>query len=182
MNISKILKCSKNGNNQVCVYSFETPVGKIVAGADDDFLYVVIFEDSKNVEKTFQAISKKLSCHFVEEKNKILDQFESEIKEYFAGDLQKFTLPIKTLGSEFQKDVWDKLLAIPYGSTHTYGELAKVMGRPASHSRAVGAACGANAHLLVIPCHRLVASGSNGGFSSGLDRKEWLLNHEKKFS
>ncbi|XP_050350576.1 methylated-DNA--protein-cysteine methyltransferase [Nymphalis io] len=182
MNISKILKCSTNGNNKVSVYSFETPVGRIIAGADDNFLYFVIFEDSKNFERTIQAIAKQLTCNFVEEKNKILDQFESEIKEYFAGDLHKFTIPIKTLGSEFQKDVWDKLLEIPYGSTKTYGELAKDMGRLASHSRAVGAACGANAHLLVIPCHRLVASGSNGGFSSGLDRKEWLIKHEKEFA
>lgn len=72
-------------------------------------------------------------------------------------------------------------MELPYGSTSTYGEIAKALGRPASHARAVGAACGANAHLLVIPCHRVVASGSKGGFSCGLNRKEWLLNHEKKF-
>ncbi|CAH2096063.1 unnamed protein product [Euphydryas editha] len=154
----------------------------MIASADDDFLYMVMFEDSKNIEKTFHIRAMQLSCYFLEEKNKLLNQFENEVKDYFEGKLHRFSIPIKTFGSEFQKDVWDKLLEIPFGSTHTYGSLAKMMGRPASHSRAVGAACGANAHLLVVPCHRLVASNSNGGFSCGLDRKEWLLKHEKKFS
>ncbi|CAH2048676.1 unnamed protein product, partial [Iphiclides podalirius] len=86
------------------------------------------------------------------------------------------------LQEDFQKEVWNKLLELPYGSTTTYAELAKALGRPASHARAIGAACGANLHLMVIPCHRVVASCSKGGFSCGLDRKEWLLKHEKKYS
>lgn len=80
-----------------------------------------------------------------------------------------------------EQEVWTKLQEMPYASTQTYGELAVTIGRPGS-ARAVGAACGANAHILLIPCHRLVASGSNGGFSCGLDRKEWLLHHENKHS
>ncbi|XP_045448032.1 methylated-DNA--protein-cysteine methyltransferase, inducible [Melitaea cinxia] len=183
MGISETLKkYSKAGNNKVFVHSFEIPLGKMIAGADDDFLYFVIFEDSKNIENTFEMIAAKLNCSFLEEKNKLLNQFENEVKDYFEGKLKKFTVPIKTFGSQFQKEVWDKLLEIPFGSTHTYGSLAKIMGRPVTHSRAVGAACGANTHLLVIPCHRLVASNSNGGFSCGLNRKEWLLKHEKKFA
>lgn len=78
------------------------------------------------------------------------------------------------------QEVWKKMKEVPYGSTQTYGDLAKSIGRSASHSRAVGAACGANGHVFVIPCHRIVASNSKGGFSSGVDRKEWLLLHEKK--
>lgn len=78
--------------------------------------------------------------------------------------------------------MWDKLLQLPYGSTLTYGDLAKALGRPASHSRAVGAACGANSLLLVVPCHRLVASGSKGGYNSGVDRKSKLIELEKSYS
>lgn len=78
--------------------------------------------------------------------------------------------------------MWNKLLEVPYGSTNTYGDLAKLLGRPASHARAVGSACGANSHILLIPCHRLVSTASKGGFSCGIDRKEWLLKHEKKFA
>lgn len=72
-------------------------------------------------------------------------------------------------------------MELPYGSTQTYGQLAKALGRPPTHSRAVGAACGANGLLLVVPCHRLVASGSKGGYNSGVDRKDKLIEHEKKW-
>ena len=70
-------------------------------------------------------------------------------------------------------------MELPYGSTQTYGELAGAIGRPLSHSRAVGAACGANFLLLVVPCHRLVAAGSKGGYNSGVDRKAKLIELEK---
>ncbi|XP_034832341.1 methylated-DNA--protein-cysteine methyltransferase [Maniola hyperantus] len=185
MNLSEILiRNSKDGDTDKLVYvhTFKSPVGNIIAGVDQDFLYFVCFEDSKNLDKIFKTVSKKLSCEFIEGKNKILKILEYEIQEYFDGKLKRFTVPIKTFGSEFQKEVWDKLMEIPYGTTQTYGTLAQEMGRPASHSRAVGAACGANAHVLVIPCHRLVATGSKGGFSCGVDRKEWLIKHEKQFA
>ncbi|GBP59389.1 Methylated-DNA--protein-cysteine methyltransferase [Eumeta japonica] len=121
-------------------------------------------------------------CNFIEnEKNEVQDIFEQELKAYFNGNLFTFTVPVKMWGSEFQKEVWSKLQESSYGYTQTYSELAKTMGRPASHARAVGGACGANAHVIVIPCHRIVATGSKGGFSCGLDRKEWLLEHEKKY-
>lgn len=104
MGISETLKkYSKAGNNKVFVHSFEIPLGKMIAGADDDFLYFVIFEDSKNIENTFEMIAAKLNCSFLEEKNKLLNQFENEVKDYFEGKLKKFTVPIKTFGSQFQK-------------------------------------------------------------------------------
>ncbi|XP_028158098.1 uncharacterized protein LOC114351191 [Ostrinia furnacalis] len=171
-------------NNSECsvyYYTFDSPLGDITAVADDSYLYMVCFEDSKNNESTIKSISKKLSCSFVEEKNEVLIKFEEELAAYLDGKLKKFTVPLKMIGTDFQKDVWKKLLKMPYGSTQTYGDLAKSLGRSASSSRAIGAACGANPHLLVVPCHRLVASNAKGGgFSSGVDRKEWLLNHEKK--
>lgn len=105
MGISEILKkYSKSGNKKVVnVHSFELPVGKMIAGADDDYLYFVVFEDSKNIEKTLVMIAAKLNCSFLEEKNKLLNQFENEVNDYFEGKLQKFTVPIKTFGSQFQK-------------------------------------------------------------------------------
>ncbi|CAG4987068.1 unnamed protein product [Parnassius apollo] len=160
---------------------FDSPVGKIIGAADENYLYVVSFEDSKFFERKLQTLAEAINCYYIEGKNHVLQKLESELKQYFDGEIKKFTVSIKTIGSDFQKEVWNKLLEIPYGSTHTYGDLAKALGRPASHARAIGAACGANAHLLVIPCHRLVATGSKGGFSSGVDRKEWLIHHEKKF-
>ncbi|KAI8436927.1 hypothetical protein MSG28_010353, partial [Choristoneura fumiferana] len=148
-------KYSNKSSKIVYVTTIESPIGELVAAADEEYLYTVIFEDSKAFDKTFKILSEELSCSFKEQKNDVLKQFEEELKSYLSGNLKKFTVPIKTYGSDFQKEVWNKLLEIPYGSKQSYGDLAKSMGRPASHSRAVGAACGANAHLVVIPCHRL---------------------------
>ncbi|KAJ2949199.1 hypothetical protein O0L34_g6144 [Tuta absoluta] len=181
MSLSKYLsKYFKEAGPTVCACEMDTPVGKVIAVADDDFLYIVSFEDSKNFEKKLQAVADELSCKFVEKQNSLLLKFELELKLYFEAGSKEFTIPLKTIGSGFQKEVWQKLLELPYGSTQTYGDIAKALGRPASHSRAVGAACGANAHLLVIPCHRVVATNTKGGFTSGVDRKEWLLKHEKE--
>ncbi|KAJ8722174.1 hypothetical protein PYW08_004576 [Mythimna loreyi] len=182
MSLSKILtKYSNNSGALVYVNTYDFPVGKTIAAADDEFLYIITFEDSKNLEKHFETLSKELSCKFIESENKVLQKLKTELSDYFDCKLKKFTVPIKTFGSDFQKDVWNKLLELPYGSTQTYGDLAKAMGRPASHSRAVGAACGANSLPIVVPCHRIVASGSKGGYSSGVDRKSKLIELEKSF-
>ncbi|KAI5635207.1 6-O-methylguanine DNA methyltransferase, DNA binding domain-containing protein [Phthorimaea operculella] len=182
MSLSELLSKYSTKVPSTTLYACEmdTPVGKVIAVADDEYLYIVSFEDSKNFEKKLQAVADELFCKFVEKQNSLLLKFELELKLYFEAGLKKFTIPIKTFGSEFQKEVWQKLQELPYGSTQTYGDIAKALGRPASHSRAVGAACGANAHLLVIPCHRVVATNTKGGFSCGVDRKEWLLAHETK--
>ncbi|XP_023953494.2 methylated-DNA--protein-cysteine methyltransferase-like [Bicyclus anynana] len=183
MNLSDIIKRhSRKSGKLVYVYKFNSPIGSLIACADQEYIHLVCFEDSKNCEKMLKAIADKLNCEYVEETNKILEVLEYEIQQYFDGKLKKFNVPMKTFGTELQKEVWEKLIEIPYGTTQTYGTLAKEMGRSASHSRAVGAACGANAHIILIPCHRLVAAGSGGGFSCGVDRKEWLINHEKKIS
>ncbi|XP_013193242.1 methylated-DNA--protein-cysteine methyltransferase [Amyelois transitella] len=183
MTISKIVdRYNKDSNKTVYLCDLKTPVGKLIAAGDENYLYMLSSEDSKNFEKHIKVISEELSCRFTEGDTTLLCKLKDEIASYFDGKLTQFTVPIKTFGSDFQKQVWKKLQELPFGTIQTYGDLAKSLGRAASHSRAVGAACGANAILIVIPCHRLVASGSKGGFSSGLDRKELLLNHEKKYS
>jgi methylated-DNA-[protein]-cysteine S-methyltransferase len=99
---------------------------------------------------------------------------------YFAGELTEFDLPMKMIGTEFQKTVWRELLNIPFGVTISYGELADRVGNP-NASRAVGAANGRNPISIIVPCHRVI--GSNGkltGYGGGLERKEWLLAHESK--
>ncbi|XP_014367202.2 methylated-DNA--protein-cysteine methyltransferase [Papilio machaon] len=180
--LSKIYeKYPKHGSNTVCLSYFDSPLGKLISAADTNFLYFILFEDSKDLDKKLQTLNQEINCTFVEDKNDILKKLDTELTEYFKGNIKKFTVPLKTHGTAFQKDVWNKLLEVPYGSTYTYGDLAISLGRPASHARAVGAACGANSHILLIPCHRLVATASKGGFSCGIDRKEWLLKHEKKF-
>ncbi|XP_053609732.1 methylated-DNA--protein-cysteine methyltransferase [Plodia interpunctella] len=182
MNLSSILdKYSKDSDKIVYMRVYDTPVGNLIAAGDEKYLYMLVSIDSKNFEKHFKVVSEQLTCHFVEGSTKVLDTLNDEITAYFDGKLKIFSVPMQTFGSDFQKQVWKKLQELPFGITQTYGDLAKSLGMDSSHSRAVGAACGANAHLIVIPCHRVIASGSKGGFSSGVDRKEKLLDHEKKY-
>lgn len=92
-----------NTKINVFVSTFQTPLGKVIACADDDFLYMVSFEDSKDIEKSLQTISKQTNCEFVEKRNCLLEKFEDELSSYFDGKLKMFTVPLKTFGSDFQK-------------------------------------------------------------------------------
>ena len=102
------------------------------------------------------------------------------ISNYFAGDLRVIDrLPVEMGGTPFQREVWSALRAIPCGSTTSYGELAEQIGRPKA-VRAVGLANGANPVAVVVPCHRVIgANGSLTGYGGGIERKRWLLDHEK---
>lgn len=103
-----------------------------------------------------------------------------ELAAYFVGDLRRFTVPLELAGTAFQTAVWQGLLGIPYGQTIGYGDLARTIGKDAGASRAVGAANGANRLAVVVPCHRVVAAdGSLHGYGGGLERKRWLLDHER---
>lgn len=104
-------------------------------------------------------------------------QLVDELNAYFRGELRRFTVPLSPKGTAFQQQVWDALQEIPYGSTTTYGALAKLLGN-AGAMRAVGAANGANPIWLLIPCHRVVGSQGLHGYAGGLERKAWLLRHE----
>ncbi len=101
-----------------------------------------------------------------------------ELERYFAGDLRNFSVPLAPRGTPFQLAVWATLLAIPYGETRSYGEIAAAIGRPTA-ARAVGLANGRNPISLIIPCHRVIGQdGSLTGYGWGLPRKRWLLAHE----
>ena len=108
----------------------------------------------------------------------VLARTREQLNEYFARTRTTFDLPLAPAGSAFERRVWDALRAIPYGSTVSYGELARRLGDPRA-TRAVGAANGKNAIPIIVPCHRVVgARGELTGFGGGLDRKRWLLEHE----
>jgi len=99
----------------------------------------------------------------------------AQLEEYFAGERTEFDLPLEVSGTPFQRDVWFALAEIPYGKTISYGELAAMVGRPTAF-RAVGQANGSNPIPIVLPCHRVVASGGGiGGYGGGLDMKRQLL-------
>ncbi|MCL1893505.1 MAG: methylated-DNA--[protein]-cysteine S-methyltransferase [Holophagaceae bacterium] len=102
-----------------------------------------------------------------------------ELYDYFSGTLKVFSIPIAPAGTSFQLQVWDRLLAIPYGTITTYGQIAVELGG-ANLARAVGRANGTNPIFLLIPCHRVIgANGQLTGYAGGLDRKAGLLQLEK---
>lgn len=103
----------------------------------------------------------------------------AQLAEYFAGDRVAFDLPLSPVGTAFQRKVWLALREIQYGRTTTYGELAAGIGQPTA-SRAVGLANGRNPLAVIVPCHRVIGrDGTLTGFGGGLDRKRWLLEHER---
>ncbi|MGA2397333.1 MAG: methylated-DNA--[protein]-cysteine S-methyltransferase [Steroidobacteraceae bacterium] len=102
-----------------------------------------------------------------------------QLDEYFSGERRDFDLPLRLDGTEFQKRAWHNLMEIPYGDTRSYGEQARRIGN-ANASRAVGLANGRNPIPIVVPCHRVIgANGSLTGFGGGIERKRWLLEHER---
>lgn len=103
----------------------------------------------------------------------------SQLDRYFSGELATFDLPLQLGGTDFQRSVWKQLQAIPYGETISYSELARRVGNP-NACRAVGLANGRNPIAIIVPCHRVIgANGSLTGYGGGLDRKTWLLQHER---
>ena len=113
---------------------------------------------------------------------KLLQECQMQIESYFAGKSVDFDVPLQPKGTDFQLNVWQKLLQIPVGHTASYLEIARSLGDP-NATRAVGSANGQNPIAIIIPCHRVI--GSNGtltGYAGGLWRKKWLLNHEQQLS
>ncbi len=111
-----------------------------------------------------------------------LAETSRQLGEYFAGTRRRFDLPLRWHGTVFQTRVWQALIEIPYGTTWSYGQLAKRLGNP-NASRAVGLANGSNPISILVPCHRVIgADGSLTGYGGGLERKRWLLEHEGALS
>jgi len=103
----------------------------------------------------------------------------AQLEAYFAGDLKEFTVPLAPSGTPFQLAVWTELTKIPYGSTVSYGDIARALGKRLVASRAVGLANGANPISVIVPCHRVIGSdGRLTGYGGGLERKELLLRLE----
>lgn len=118
----------------------------------------------------------------IEKITPILNLAAQQLEEYFHGLRRDFTIPLKANGTQFQQQVWQSLTHIPYGTTHTYKELAETIGKPKA-SRAVGSACNRNPLPIVIPCHRVIgSSGSLTGYAGGLELKAMLLKMEEEFT
>lgn len=159
---------------------FSTPIGEmVIAGDPEGNLRVSLFVADEELVRHYL----RLQCNgsvFRLDSAKNPHGLSERITRYFEGELDAIDrIPVETGGTHFQRKVWRALRSIPCGATTSYGALAKCIGHPAA-VRAVGTANGANPVAVVLPCHRVIgANGSLTGYGGGMERKRWLLNHEK---
>lgn len=164
-NLGQIFNSAEELTTENKVTYYYSPVGLVEIQADKDKIVSLHFKE----EKRYQEAA-----------NSVLLTAKMQLDEYFKGGRKVFELPMEIEGTDFQKNVWQQLLEIPYGNTFSYKEVAEAIGNDKAY-RAVGNANNKNRIPIIIPCHRVTASNGNlGGYSSGVWRKKWLLQHEKE--
>ncbi|WP_152446282.1 methylated-DNA--[protein]-cysteine S-methyltransferase [Bacillus sp. THAF10] len=149
---------------------YESPIGVIEIMATNEAILSIFFSEKEKKKNLLQAQTPS-----------VLTECYTQLDEYFKGERQNFSFSYQLKGTDFQQTVWKALIEIPYAETVTYQHIADSIGNEKA-IRAVGNANGKNQLSIVFPCHRVI--GSNGtltGYAGGLWRKEWLLQHEKKW-
>jgi methylated-DNA-[protein]-cysteine S-methyltransferase len=161
--VQKQLRRIISVNKTIYRAALPSPIGVLYCAADDEAVLEILYSAGES---------------FSENPNPVLKKLRGELDEYFAGTRRTFSVPVKLSGTQHQLKVWDALQKIPYGETAAYGSIAKAVG---SAALAVGQANGKNRVNIVVPCHRVIGSdGSLTGYGGGLERKEFLLNLEKR--
>ena len=158
----------------------DTPLGAMLAVADDEGLRLLEFTDRRALERELTILRKRFRTNVVPGEHPHLDTIRAQLGEYFAGTRTEFDIPLAPVGSDFQLRTWEMLRSIPVAETRSYSWMAERLGIPGAR-RAVGRANGTNMLCLIIPCHRVIrADGTLCGYGGGLWRKKWLLEHERK--
>ncbi len=167
-----------NGVGVLAARWIDTPLGAMLAVANDDGVCLLDFVDRRGLERAIGTLRRRMKCVIVPGENPHLDTITRELASYFEGKLNAFTVPLLPGGSPFDKRVWSNLRKIPHGTTWSYAKLAVKSGDPKA-VRAVAQANGRNYLAIVIPCHRVIRSdGSLSGYGGGVWRKKWLIDHE----
>jgi len=167
-----------------CRCVFETPVGPMMALASDFGLAALEFVHPDRKRRLDARLLRRFPPHRIEDApNAILDRTGAWLDDYFAGrSADSSVLPLAMHGTEFERSVWTRLLEISPGQTTSYGAIAGLLGLR-NGARAVGLANGANPIAIIVPCHRVIgATGTLTGYGGGLDRKRWLLAHERRWA
>jgi methylated-DNA-[protein]-cysteine S-methyltransferase len=151
----------------------ESPVGALLLLGDDSSLRGLYMQEQKHRPALPDGCARN---------DEPFRAVREQLRAYFAGKLKQFEVSVAGAGSAFQQRVWQALLTIPFGETESYGGLARRIGNEKA-SRAVGLANGRNPIGIIVPCHRVVgANGSLTGYGGGVSRKQWLLEHERRFA
>jgi methylated-DNA-[protein]-cysteine S-methyltransferase len=150
----------------------DSPLGRLRLLAENGALAELHFSDGR--DRAAPTIGQSST------ETAILDRTERELAEYFSGARTEFTVPLLPQGTEFQRAVWRALVAIPFGATCSYLDVARRVNNPDA-VRAVGRANGQNPIAIIVPCHRVIGSdGSMTGYGGGIEKKRWLLEHEAR--
>lgn len=154
---------------------FHASVGRLKLISEDDALTAVLWEKDED-----EPGRVSLGDSVENNQHPVLLETEKQLREYFAGRREVFSIKLAPHGTDFQRSVWDALRTIPFGETRSYGQIAQQIGSP-SAVRAVGAANGKNPISIIVPCHRVIgANGKLTGFAGGLEVKDFLLRHENR--
>ncbi len=161
----------------------DTPVGPMLAVASSEALMALEFGNRERFARLEARLARWFPPHEIDNAvSPVIDRVREWLEGYFSGtDADASGLPLDMRGAPFEQRVWAALREIPAGTTTSYGEIARRLG-DAGASRAVGAANGANPIAIIVPCHRVLgADGSLTGYGGGLERKTWLLDHERRW-
>ena len=163
----------------VNIQYYNSPCGELILASVDNKLCLCDWYEMPCAERNMRRLKRLLDADFITETTTILEQAKEQLDEYFAGTRKTFDVPLHIVGTDFQRQVWDVLLKIPYGETRSYKEIAIDINN-IKGIRAVAQAIGANGICIFIPCHRVIGSNhSLTGFAGGLEAKRILLGIER---
>lgn len=164
----------------------DTPLGQMLAISDTghDMIVFLMFVESRHFDRELKSFLKRYATRIIDDDDvKPFQAVESELNAYFRGELTKFVdtkFTVCSSETEFTRTVWLELMKIGYGETTTFSELAKRIGKP-NGAQPVANACSRNYISLIIPCHRIMsAAGKTSAKNSCIERRNWLLDHEKE--
>ena len=161
---------------------YTSPCGELILASVGDELCLCDWNGMSCAERSKRRISKYVNVEFRTESSSVIEKTKSQLDDYFAGKRKVFNIPLGPFGTDFQLQVWQSLLDIPYGETRSYMDIARTIGNPKG-VRAVAQAIGANGINILIPCHRVIGSNrSLTGYTGGLDKKVYMLELESKMN
>lgn len=159
---------------------YHFPCGEMILGSFDGKLCLCDWVDGKRRLMTDFRLQRIMKALYVDETSDIIEMARRQLNEYFDCRRMEFDIPLFFVGTDFQKKVWCELLKIPYGTTLSYGEIARRIDAPKA-VRAVANANGANAISIIAPCHRVIGNdGKLVGYGGGLEKKQYLLELEQR--
>jgi len=168
----------RNNMETIKITRYQSPVGEMLVGSYGDKLCICDWAVEKRRSTIDRRIQRHLRAKYEEGTSDVIERAIGELEEYFAGHRKTFDIPVVFTGSEFQCTVWEELMKIPYGTTLSYGELARRIHNPKA-VRAVASANATNPISIFVPCHRVIGSNHKlTGYGGGLDAKRGLLELE----